>query len=154
MKTFSSNGTMSYKRLLADENRIIKLLELLNKTSSKDLIKDYIKYEEFVVALILSNYKDYDTYEYLIFNDDLSKKDHKLILEQIKEKVYELIENRLYPLDLKCDNIMVNKENLNVKLIDLDDLGTMFLDSTHTTSYERSVKFKLDHLEYKVLKRY
>jgi len=154
MKTFSSNGTMSYKRLLADENRIIKLLELLNKTSSKDLIKDYIKYEEFVVALILSNYKDYDTYEYLIFNDDLSKKDHKLILEQIKEKVYELIENRLYPLDLKCDNIMVNKENLNVKLIDLDDLGTMFLDSTHSKSYERSVKFKLDHLEYKVLKRY
>lgn len=49
---------------------------------------------------------------------------------------------------------MVNKENLNVKLIDLDDLGTMFLDSTHTKSYERSVKFKLDHLEYKVLKRY
>ena len=154
MKTFSSNATMSYKRLLADENRIIKLLELLNKTSSKDLIKDYIKYEEFVVALILSNYKDYDTYEYLIFNDDLSKKDHKLILEQIKEKVYELIENRLYPLDLKCDNIMVNKENLNVKLIDLDDLGTIFLDSTHTKSYERSVKFKLDNLEYKVLKRY
>lgn len=154
MKTFSSNATMSYKRLLADENRIIKLLELLNKTSSKDLIKDYIKYEEFVVALILSNYKDYDTYEYLIFNDDLSKKDHKLILEQIKEKVYELIENRLYPLDLKCDNIMVNKENLNVRLIDLDDLGTIFLDSTHTKSYERSVKFKLDNLEYKVLKRY
>lgn len=153
IKNFSTNGTMSYKKLLADPERIKTLIEKLNETSQKDLIKDYIIYEELVIALILTNYKDYETYEELIINNKLTRNEHKYILEQIKEKVYELINTRLYPLDLKEDNIMVHKQTLDVKLIDLDDLGTIFLDSNHSTTYKKSVDFKLDVLKHKVLKK-
>lgn len=153
IKTLKTNGTMSYRRILADKQRIETLIKILNNTSSKDLIKDYLIYKDLVVSLILTNYKDYETYENLIINNNLSKQEHKEILKQIKEKVNELVNNRLYPLDLKFDNIMVNKETLDVKLIDLDDLGTIYLDDTHIKNYQKSVKFKLDNMEYKILKK-
>lgn len=153
IKTLKTNGTMSYRRILADKQRIETLIKILNNTSSKDLIKDYLIYKDLVVSLILTNYKDYETYENLIINNNLSKQEHKEILKLIKEKVNELVNNRLYPLDLKFDNIMVNKETLDVKLIDLDDLGTIYLDDTHIKNYQKSVKFKLDNMEYKILKK-
>lgn len=153
IKKFSTNGVMSYKKFLADPERIKILIEKLNETSQKDLIKNYIVYEELVIALILTNYKDYETYEDLIINNNLTRNEHKYILEQIKEKVYELINTRLYPLDLKEDNIMVNRQTLDIKLIDLDDLGTIFLENNYPKSYKKSVDFKLDVLKHKVLRK-
>jgi len=41
----------------------------------------------------------------------------------------------------------------DIKLIDLDDLGTIFLENNYPKSYKKSVDFKLDVLKHKVLRK-
>ena len=57
---------------------------------------------------------------------DLDDKSKKVIFESIKEKLYDLMSCGIYPLDLKEENILINKDSLDVQFIDLDGDETKY----------------------------
>ena len=73
---------------------------------------------------MLSYYKDYCSLKDGFLNlDDKSK---KVVFESIKEKLYYLMSCGIYPLDLKEENILINKDSLDVQFIDLDGDETKY----------------------------
>ena len=55
-----------------------------------------------------------------------------------KQLCIDEINNEIYPRDIKFDNIIINKNTLDVKLIDLDDQETAARNSVHAR--ENSIK--------------
>ena len=56
----------------------------------------------------------------------LDKIKKELVYFKIKNKMAELINNNIYPIDLSTANILINLDSLDVVFIDLDDSGTRY----------------------------
>ena len=95
-----------------------KIHSILQLTDCYDLIKGVVTYKNYPVGVLLEYYKDYKTLGDVYFY--LSIKEKITVLEKIKSLIESLMENNIYLGDIKENNIMVNKDTLEVKLIDLD----------------------------------
>ena len=115
LKNIVSNYISSQEIL---KQKIIRL----QKTKSNTLIKEMVTYQGYLIGILLTYYKDYQTLTKAIRN--LSIQEKKIILQRIQELLMDLMEKGIYCQDLKEDNIMVRSLDLDIKLIDLDGLET------------------------------
>lgn len=51
----------------------------------------------------------------------LGLSERKEVLKNIKEKLDEMMNNGIYPLDIKENNILIKDDSSNIVFIDLDD---------------------------------
>lgn len=114
IETFKQLGIKHSDKL----EELKKLHSTLQLTDCYDLIKGVVTYKNYPVGVLLEYYKDYMTLKDIFFY--LSTKEKTIVLEKIKTLIENLMENNIYLGDIKENNIMVNKETLEVKLIDLD----------------------------------
>ena len=103
----------------------LKQLKILYKkllVTKSPIIKGVAMCYDFPVGLFLQYYNGYETLSKCF--DSLRLSDKKIVLGRVKELIDDLMDHDIYPTDLHLDNIIINKETLSVKLIDLDDYKT------------------------------
>lgn len=66
---------------------------------------------------------------------DLHENEQKLILDKSASLLADLYKNGIIPRDIKEDNILVRKNDLDVKLIDLDDIETRYENQDYLQEY-------------------
>lgn len=96
-------------------------LELLTQMG---YITKVLNYNGYKIAVEMKLYKDYVMLYDAIRQLDKIKKE--LVYYKIKNKMAELINNNIYPIDLSTANILINLDSLDVVFIDLDDSGTRY----------------------------
>jgi len=114
INSFKKQGIKNIDKL----EELKKLHCILQLTDCYNLIKGVVTYKNYPVGVLLEYYKDYQTLKEIFFY--LSIKEKTIVLEKIKSLIENLMENNIYLEDIKENNIMVNKNTLDVKLIDLD----------------------------------
>lgn len=103
---------------------ITENIEQLKNTKSNDLIKGVATYKGYLIGVFLKYYREYVKLKD-IFNQ-LNDKDKMLVMNKVSELIDDLYKNGVCPRDVKEDNIMVRINDLDIKLIDLDDRETRF----------------------------
>lgn len=86
-------------------------------------LKEVLVYNGYKIGVVITYYKNYQKIGEL-FNK-LSSEEKKVVLNNLRNYVDFLISKGLYPTDIWEDNVLVNLENLDVKIIDLDDYMTI-----------------------------
>ena len=116
-----------YDDSCSNEDKIYKKMNRLTYTKyNYDLIQGVAYYYEYCFGPILTCYKDYVTLDNELVKS-LSKNDLIELFHNIEINLNNMMDNYIYPVDIKEDNIMFDKD-LNVKLIDLDDPCTYYCD--------------------------
>ena len=105
---------------------LLKLYEL-------SLIKGIVLYENYEIGVLLTYYKDYE--ELTDSFQKLSVSEKKETLSKINIELENLMKNNIYPHDLKESNIMINLNNLDIKIIDLDGDETRYEDIEYVLQY-------------------
>jgi len=113
---------------------MISRIQQLENTKSRGLIKGIAMYKECMIGVFLERYKNYDTLTNVF--SDLQKADQKRVLDVTANLLVDLYKNGVVPVDIKEDNVMVRKKDLDIKLIDLDDNETRYEDKKYL--YEHS----------------
>lgn len=108
---------------------LIRMIEQLNHTTSADLMKGVIIYKHYPVALLLEFYNDYVTLTQIYSR--LSYQEKIVVLKNIEAKLLDLWDHLVFPTDFKDSNFMVRPSDLDVKLIDLDDSHTKYLNPSN-----------------------
>ncbi|MBQ7240086.1 MAG: hypothetical protein IJS56_01470 [Bacilli bacterium] len=142
-KTYDTNYTTK-------EERLKETMERLSYTKySYDLIQGLAYYYNYCFGTVLKYYKDYLTLAHSsIYN--LSQEELDELYHNIEVSYEDLFNNYIYPLDIRDENIMFNN-NLEVKLIDLDD-GLTFYNYNKSEKKEEICRNKLKEIR-KDLKR-
>ena len=135
-------------RLINKEVYELNVLKL-KKLYELNLIKGITLYHDWHIGTIIPYYKDYNKLSSI--DDRLTKNELLLILNKVKENLETLIDNNLYPSDIREDNILVRESDLEVKLIDLDDIYTRYEEKNYVKEhpYIRDECYE----KFKVLKR-
>lgn len=105
-----------------------RLITQLNNSHSP-LIKGIIMYKDYPIGILMEYYIGYEK-----LNEYITQLDSNSVIiveEKIKFLLYDLINNEIYPRDIKYDNILINKDTLDVKIIDLDDQETVVGNRAH-----------------------
>lgn len=132
------------------EENIYKIMNRLSYTKySYDLIQGVAFYYEYCFGAILRYYKDYVTLDNELVKS-LSKKDLIELFHNIEVNLNNMMDNYIYPVDIKEDNIMFDK-NLNVKLIDLDDPCTYYCDG-YQEDKKNMCNYSFKEVKEKILK--
>lgn len=98
-----------------------KKLEVLENIG---LLKAIVFCNDYLIGVILNYYKEYLCVSDIF--DELSLSDKRKVLNNIREGLNNLMLNNIYPWDIKENNVLVRKRDLDIKLIDLDDDKTRF----------------------------
>ncbi len=113
-----------------------------------DLIKGPAFYDNYCFGTILTYYKGYkcfdDPYLALMRKDAL-----EVLFNNINITLQDLMDNYIYPTDIKEDNILFD-DNLNIKFIDLDDGCTVYLsgeDKTFENECKKRIKDLRDNIK-------
>lgn len=120
-----------------------KLYSILQITHCNDLIKGIVTYKNYPIGVLLEYYKDYKTLGEIFFY--LSQKEKIIVLEKVKILLENLMDNDIYYKDIKENNIMVNKETLDVKIIDLDGNEVRIEDKSYVY---KNPSVKKDCIDY------
>lgn len=124
------------EKLGLDKLSILKRLITQLNNSYSPLIKGIIMYKDYPIGILMEYYIGYEQ-----LNKNVTQLDSDsliIIREKIKFLLYDLINNEIYPRDIKFDNILINRDTLDVKLIDLDDQETVVGNRAHAR--ENSIK--------------
>lgn len=139
-----------YDDSCSNEDKIYKKMNRLTYTKyNYDLIQGVAYYYEYCFGPILSYYKDYVTLDNE-FVKNLSKNDLIELFHNIEINLNNMMDNYIYPVDLKEDNIMFDKD-LNVKLIDLDDPCTYYCDE-YQEDKKKMCNYYFDAVKERILK--
>ena len=125
--------------------KIDDLYKKLQLTSSYSLIKGIAMYRNYVIGVLIEYYKNYETLENIYFKLSLGEKNR--VLKKINYLLEDLMENDIYHNDIKENNIMVNPNNLDVKLVDLDDKQVRIEDKTYVKQFPHIKRICLDTYE-------
>lgn len=98
--------------------------EQLEKTKSGSLIKGIATYKGYLIGVFLQEYKGYELLRDIF--EKLGEEERKIVLSSTAMLLGDLYKHGIIPRDIKEDNIMVRKEDLDVKIIDLDDSETRY----------------------------
>ena len=139
-KTETENITkILFPNYINSKRKLYNLVTRLNNTSSNDLFRGLVLTDNHVIGTILNHYQNYFSYQELY--KKFSFEENVYIMNKLIKLIEELLANGIYPTDLKLENVMINKDTLDVKLIDLDDNTTMLTD------------IRSDYYMYQVAKR-
>ncbi len=108
----------NYIDSLDRDNKKLEILEKIGLVKAKVFCNDYF------IGLLLNYYLDYREVNDIF--SDLSLDEKKIVLNRIKQYLYFLMSNNIYPADIKENNILIRKEDLDIKFIDLDDQETRY----------------------------
>ncbi len=106
------------------------------------LLKGILMYNGYKIGVLLNYYKDY--LKLTDVSHELSSDSLKFLMESIRSKLEELMQNGVFPRDLKEDNILVRQKDLDVVFIDLDDPETRFEEMDYILTH---IYIKRDCLE-------
>ena len=124
--------------------------ERLSKTKyTNDLILGCALYNDFAFGAILKKYNGYRPLNSKISR--LSVDNYIKLMNNIDIHLEDLFNNYIYPTDLKESNILFNDE-LDVKLIDLDDEKTSYCDTKNAIAEAKSIN-NLEDCLYRVRRR-
>ena len=125
----------SYKKKKGDY--ILMAKTRLSKTKyANDLILGCALYNDFAFGAILKNYKGYRKLNSKISR--LSVDDYIKLVVNIDKHLDDLFNNYIYPNDVKESNILFN-DDLDIKIIDLDDEVTFYCDSENKIAETNSI---------------
>ena len=110
-----------------------KEFDRLKDTKTNDLIIGVLSYRNLFVGIVMNYYKDYVPLTETI--DNLTLEQINYFIDKAQDLVYDLMEHDIVPRDIKGDNILVNLETNDVKLIDLDDINTIYGPPNYVKTY-------------------
>lgn len=141
-----------------DENNLLKITKDDNIDNVKKIIdrKNNVKKtkltegivyvdDKFMGYLIFKHKNMIDLFTYLNENK-ITDKDIINIMEQVKEKYGELLENNIYTSDVSSSNILINPTTKEVQIIDFEDHFTECLDEENI-SLKSEITRKVKNLE-------
>lgn len=108
------------------------LKEKINKLSQTQspLIDGIVIYRGYPIGVLVKSYLDYENLADIF---PKLEEEQKIFVRNKVEELYEdLMEYDIYPTDIKMNNILVNINNLDVKIIDLDDYDTVVGNKCHS----------------------
>ena len=117
---------------LGKTNKLKQLINKLDKSDSK-LIEGIVMYKEYPIGVLMKYYLGYKSLGYILLN--LTDDEKIIVYNKIEMLLHNLIENGIYMSDIKFDNIVIDENTLDVKIIDLDDQETTIRDNVHTKEY-------------------
>lgn len=139
-----------YKKNISRRDKKIILYRKINaisKSSSGDLFLGVITYHGYLIGVVLKGYHDYESLDSIY--DELSDEEIETIFSKVNIKIEELMNENIYPFDLKEDHIFVRREDMDVKLIDLDDEQTIH-DIEDNAFMKRLERKKMEEKQEKV----
>lgn len=130
-----------FKKLNMDTfSHFQKLIEKLNITHSP-LLEGIAMYRGYPIGVLMKYYENYKNLGDVITS--LGENQKVYVTNRVEFLLYELINSSIYPRDIKMDNILINTDTLDTKIIDLDDNETLIEDVAHgrKNSIENIEKF-------------
>lgn len=118
------------------------------------LIKGILTYKGYKIGILLNYYRDYTNLNKISKN--LSIDSLQIVMKRIKEKLEEMMQNGVFPRDLKEDNILVRQTDLDVVFIDLDDSETRFEEMDYILTHphiKSSCLERYNQMENRICKR-
>ena len=122
----------------------ISNINQLQSTKSNSLIKGVATYKSYLIGSFIEYYREHELL-YEIF-PSLNNGEQRIIFDTLEDLIEDLYEHGVCPTDLKEDNIMVRKSDLDVKIIDLDGKETRY----ENTEYLK----KFPHIKTNVIKSF
>ena len=115
-----------------ETNRLKQLINKLEKSNSK-LIEGIVMYRKYPIGVLLKYYSGYKSLGYVLLN--LTDDEKIIVYNKIEMLLYNLVECGIYMSDIKFDNIVIDENTLDVKIIDLDDQETTIRDNPYSKAY-------------------
>lgn len=107
--------------------------ERLRNTRINNLISGVLSYKGLYIGIQMNYYE-----QYIKFSDSLEILDDislNYCLEYILELLNDFLENDIVPKDIKEDNILVNPKTLDIVIIDLDGIETVYGPKNYILNY-------------------
>lgn len=120
-------------------------IQQLQQTQSRTLIKGTAIYQGYPIGVFLKNYKGYDKLRDIFGN--LHENQQRVILDKSASLFADLYKSGVIPRDIKEDNILVRKNDLDVKIIDLDDSETRYEEHDYLRKYPHIRKDAVEAFE-------
>ena len=120
-------------------------IQQLQQTQSRTLIKGTAIYQGYPIGVFLKNYKGYDKLRDIFAN--LHENQQRVILDKSASLLADLYKSGVIPRDIKEDNILVRKNDLDVKIIDLDDSETRYEEHDYLREYPHIRKDAVEAFE-------
>ncbi len=117
-KVYMNNSKLSNMIGLISKESLLTKCERLANTRS-NIIKGIVLCEDYPIGVLLEKYIGYTRLNKIY--SDLPRKEKVEYLSKARELVIELMDHEIYPTDMEDNNLMVNRDNGDVKVIDLDD---------------------------------
>jgi hypothetical protein len=131
-------------------NSMLQNFKRLEGTKSENLIKGIATYKNYPIGIFLNNYKEYRKLAHIY--KEFDKIDKEKIILKINNLLTELYEHGVYPIDLKEDNILIKKDNLDIVIVDLDGSETRFEDKEYIKEIPH-IKQNVKNRYYEMVKR-
>ena len=117
---------------LGKTNKLKQLINKLDKSNSK-LIEGIVMYREYPIGVLMKYYSGYKSLGDVLLN--LTDDEKIIVYNKIEMLLYNLVESGIYMSDIKFDNIVIDENTLDVKIIDLDDQETTIRENVHAKEY-------------------
>ena len=109
-------------------NILKQLISHLDKSNSP-LIEGVVMYNGYPIGIIMKNYSEYKELNEIFL--ELNNDEKIIVRDKIEFLLNDLVKNDIYVRDIKFANFVINKGSLDVKIIDLDDQGTVVGNRAH-----------------------
>ncbi len=98
--------------------------------SNSPLIKGLVMYNGYTIGIIMKYYLKYKALNEVFL--ELTNDEKMIVRDRIEFLLNDLVKNDIYVRDIKFDNFVINKDTLDVKIIDLDDKETVVGNRAHS----------------------
>lgn len=129
-----------------------KKFERLKDTKMKDLITGVLAYKGLYVGVEMNYYNDYISLASA--RKMLDESSLNICLNHILEMIDDLLANNIVPKDIREDNILINTTTLDLVIVDLDGMETVYGPENYVQDYpytKRTVMKKYEEMKNRVL---
>lgn len=124
----------------------------LKDTKMKDLITGVLAYKGLYVGVEMNYYNDYISLASA--RKMLDESSLNICLNHILEMIDDLLANNIVPKDIREDNILINTTTLDLVIVDLDGMETVYGPENYVQDYpytKRTVMKKYEEMKNRVL---
>ena len=118
----------------------------LEKLYELNLINGIILYQNYHIGTLIPYYQDYKSLTSIV--SFLTKEELLIILRRVQEYLDYLINNNIYPTDIREDNILIRINDLDVKIIDLDDEYTKYEENEYVKKHLYMKENSYENIKY------
>ncbi len=111
----------------------ISNINQLQSTKSNSLIKGVATYKSYLIGSFIEYYREHELLSKIF--PSLNNSEQRSIFDTLADLIADLYEHGVCPTDLKEDNIMVRKSDLDIKIIDLDGEGTRYENTEYLKEF-------------------